>query len=300
MKPVKVAFYLILSALSLAITALVAQGGERTIVQRGEYVFRASGGCACHTEVKNQGRFMAGGRPIQTPFGDVFSTNITPDPQTGIGTWSDADFVRAMTRGVAPDGAHYFPVFPYTSFTYMTEPDLLALKAYLFSIPPVRQPNKPPALRFPFNWRTPVAFWKWLYFEPGPFRPDPSRPDAWNRGAYLATALAHCGECHTPRNLLGGPKRGMAYAGSVDGPEGELAPNITPDEETGIGSWSIPDFVWFMQTGLKPNGDDAQGLMAELIENGYQHLTESDLQAIAVYLQSLKPIRNRLVVKDTR
>ncbi|RMF87744.1 MAG: cytochrome C [Nitrospinota bacterium] len=269
---------------------------EASAVQRGEYLFRASGGCGCHTDPK-KGAFLAGGRPLKTPFGVVYSTNITPDPVTGIGRWSDADFIRAMTEGKGPDGKHYFPVFPYTSFTRMTRQDLLDLKAYLFSVPPIRQENRAPELIPPLGWRPALRGWKWLYFRPGPFQPDPRRSAEWNRGAYLVTALGHCGECHTPRNFLGGPKEELFLAGSVDGPEGQLAPNITPDEATGIGTWSIPDIVWFLQTGFKPDGDDAQGLMAEMIEQGYRHLSEADLTAIAVYLRSLPPIRHKVLAK---
>jgi mono/diheme cytochrome c family protein len=268
------------------------KGQEHSAVQRGEYIFRAAGGCSCHTDVKNNGVFMAGGRPIKTPFGSVYSTNITSAPNTGIGKWSDADFIKAMTEGVGPDGTQYFPVFPYTSFTKMTRQDLLDLKAYLFSIPAVEQANIPPDMPLPFRWRFPLRLWKWLYFQPGVFRPTTTQSPEWNRGAYLATALGHCHECHTPRNFLGGLKNDLLYAGAADGPEGELAPNITPDRETGIGTWTIPDVVWMLQTGFKPDGDDTQGLMSELIEHGYKSLTEADLQAIAVYLQSLKPVHN--------
>jgi mono/diheme cytochrome c family protein len=250
--------------------------------------------------MKNNGALMAGGRPIKTPFGRVYSTNITPDPKTGLGKWSDADFLRAMTAGVGPTGVHYYPVFPYTSFTRMTRQDVLDLKAYLFSIPAVEQANKPSELFGPFGWRFGVRVWKWLFFRPGTFQPDPAQTPEWNRGAYLATALGHCTECHTPRNLMGGLQTEMAYAGSVEGPEGELAPNITPDTATGIGEWSIPDLVWFLQTGLKPDGDDTQGLMSELITNGYKDLSDADLRAIAVYLRSLKPIHNKVVAKDAK
>lgn len=265
--------------------------------QRGKAVFHAAGGCSCHTDVKNKGPFMAGGRPIATPFGQVYATNITPDTETGIGSWSEADFIQAMTQGMGPDGKHYFPVFPYTSFTRMTQQDLLDLKAYLFSIPPVRQANRPHALRFPFGWRVGLMGWKWLYFQPGPFEPDATQSAEWNRGAYLVTAQAHCGECHTPRNLMGGLKTSMQYAGAADGPEGELAPNITPDAATGIGDWTVEDIVWHLQTGLKPDGDDTQGLMSEMIEQGFQHVPEADLRAIAVYLRSLPPISNKVVPK---
>ncbi len=266
-------------------------------VQRGKAIFHATGGCGCHTDVKNKGAFMAGGRPIATPFGSIYATNITPDLETGIGNWSDEAFIAAMTRGLSPDGKHYFPVFPYTSFTRMARRDLLDLKAYLFSIPPIRQANRPTKLRFPFGWRGALLGWKWFNFQPGPLQPTEGQSDAWNRGAYLVQALAHCGECHTPRNLMGGLNASMSYAGAVEGPEGELAPNITPDEATGIGDWSEADIVWYLQTGLKPDGDDTQGLMSEVIEHGYQHVPEADLKAIATYLRTLKPIVNKVVPK---
>jgi mono/diheme cytochrome c family protein len=241
---------------------------------------------------------MTGGRPIKTPFGTIYSTNITPAPKTGIGTWSEADFRRAMTQGVGPDGRHYFPVFPYTTFTRMSEQDIQDLKAYLFSLPPVEQANKAPELRFPFGWRAGLAVWRWLNFRPGTFQPRADQSAEWNRGAYLTTALGHCAECHTPRNWLGGLKTTMAYAGAADGPEGELAPNITPDEATGIGAWSIADMVWFLQTGVKSDGDDVQGLMSVVIDNGCKHLPEADLRAMAVYLRSLPAVRHKVVKKD--
>jgi mono/diheme cytochrome c family protein len=171
---------------------------------------------------------------------------------------------------------------------------VLDLKAYLFSIPPVVQENKPVEIMPPFRWRFNLAVWNWLFFRPGSFQPDPNQSAEWNRGAYLATAMGHCVECHTPRNLAGGLNRSMAYAGTEDGPEGELSANITPDEETGIGSWSIEDIVWLLQTGFNPDGDDVQGVMSEVIENGYKYLTEADLRAIAVYIRSLQPVSNKL------
>lgn len=288
----------VLFLLLVGFVVLPAWGDEPAAIQRGKAVLQAAGGCSCHTDDKHSGAFLAGGRPIKTPFGTIYSTNITPAPKTGIGTWSEADFRRAMTQGVGPDGRHYFPVFPYTSFTRMTDQDVQDLKAYLFSVPPVEQANKPPELRFPFGWRAGLVVWRWLNFRPGTFQPRSDQSVEWNRGAYLASALGHCAECHTPRNWLGGLKTTMAYAGSADGPEGELAPNITPDEATGIGTWSVADIVWFLQTGLKPDGDDVQGLMSVVIDNGYEHLPEADLRAIAVYLRSLPPIYNKVVKKD--
>jgi len=286
---------LLCSIVSLVPLGDVSYAQVSPAIQRGAYVFHAAGGCSCHTDVPNKGPLMAGWRALTTPFGVIYSTNITPDLKTGIGQWSDADFVRAMTQGIGPHGKRYFPVFPYTSFTRMSAGDLLDLKAYLFSLPPIERPNRAPELRFPFGWRFGIRFWKWRYFQPGTFQPDASQSPEWNRGAYLATALGHCAECHTPRTWLGGLQTSMAYAGAVDGPEGEAAPNITPDETTGIGRWSTPDIVWFLETGFKPDGDDTQGLMSEQIEHGYRHLKEEDLQAIAAYLQTLKPIQHRIV-----
>lgn len=286
--------FLALHVIMIVFLAEAVWGQDLAAIERGKYIFAAAGGCGCHTDLENKGPFMAGGRPIQTPFGKVYSTNITPDLKTGIGRWSTEQFIRAMTKGVGPRGQHYFPVFPYTSFTKMTRRDLVDLQAYLMSIPAIKNKTRPPEIKPPFSWRWGVAMWKWLYFTPGTFRPDASRSSEWNRGAYLAIALAHCGECHTPRNVMGGLKTGMYYAGTVAGPGGELAPNITPDETTGIGDWSIEDVVWFLQTGLKPNGDDVQGSMSELIEQGYAKVSEADLRAIAVYLRSLTPIHNKV------
>jgi mono/diheme cytochrome c family protein len=276
-----------------------AWGADPSAVERGQRVFREAGGCGCHTDFAHGGAPLSGGRAIKTPFGTFYGTNITPDPETGIGGWDEKDFVRAMTRGEAPDGTSYFPVFPYTSFTRMSEPDLADLWAYLSAQPPVRRTNRPHSLRPPFGWRFLLPIWKRLYFEPGEFRPDPGRSPRWNRGAYLANGAGHCAECHTPRGWLGGPRSDMAFAGSADGPEGELAPNITPDPTTGIGKWQIEDVVWLLQTGLKPDGDSVQGLMAEEIDHGYKDLASEDLESIAIYLRDLPPVRHQ-VTKSKR
>lgn len=268
-------------------------GGETAdAVERGRYVFQAAGGCGCHTDRERGGEPLAGGRAIKTDFGTFYATNITPDAETGIGAWTAGDFVSAMRKGVAPNGSSYFPVFPYTSFTRMSDEDLSDLWAFLRAQPAVRRANRPHAVRGPFGWRILLPLWKWLCFEPGRFAPDPRRSEQWNRGAYLATGPAHCSECHTPRGRLGGPQPGLHLAGSERGPEGELAPNITPDSQTGIGRWKVPDVVWLLQTGMDPDGDSVQGLMAESIEHGYKDLRSDDLEAIAVYLRDLPPIRH--------
>ena len=263
-------------------------------VERGQQIFWAGGCTACHTDRANGGPLLAGGRALKTGFGTFFTPNITPDTETGIGAWSDADFLRAMREGVAPDGHHYYPAFPYTSYAKARRQDLLDLKAYLFSLPPVRRPNRAHELRFPFGWRALLGVWKLLFFDSGAFVPDPARPVEIDRGAYLVTALGHCGECHTARNFLGGFKRGKALAGTPKGPEGTLVPNITPDSETGIGAWSVTDLVFFFRTGFAPGGDDAQGPMREAIDDGLRHLSQEDLEAIAGYLLAQPPQRNQI------
>jgi mono/diheme cytochrome c family protein len=279
-----------LLALGLMLVTGAARGQDE--IPHGEYVFRAAGGCTCHSA--EDAPPLAGGRPLSTPFGVYYSTNITPDPETGIGKMSEADFIRAMREGVAPDGSDYFPVFPYTSFTGMSDADLRALRAYLFSLPPVRRQNREPEACPPFGWRISASLWKWAFFEPRRIEADPARPVEWNRGRYLGEAVAHCGECHTPRNLAGALDHARALAGSEDGPEGQLAPNLTPDPETGLGEWSAADVIWLLQTGFEPDGDDVQGLMRELIEHGYSHLSREDLAAIATWLGSLEPVHNLL------
>ncbi len=264
-------------------------------ISRGRRFFEATGGCTCHTNYPDEGQdalYLAGGRALETPFGVFYSTNITPDIQTGIGAWSDADFIRAMREGLSPEGEHYFPVFPYPAFSGLREQDLVDMKAYLDALPPIRRLNKSPAAPFPFSKRLPILGWKWLNFDPQPISTDRARSAEWNRGNYLVNAAAHCGECHTPRTLTGGLDRALWLAGSRDGPEGELAPNITPDQATGIGTWSVVDLVWYLEMGLKPDGDATQGLMAEVIEHGYSKLPEAELRAIAVYLRSIPAIEN--------
>lgn len=259
-------------------------------VRYGAYVFRAGGCLECHTDTKNKGPALAGGRELATPYGAFYSPNITPDPETGIGRWSEAQFITAMREGKAPDGSPYFPAFPYTSFTKATDEDLRALWAYLKAQPPVSQPNRGHDLQFPFGIRSLMWGWRLLFFEAGMFRPDPAKSAEWNRGAYLVEALAHCGECHTPRNQLGGFQSDMRFAGSADNAEGDRVPNITPHPKTGIGSWSEKDIAGYLGSGMTPDGDFAGGLMGDVIEHSTKYLTEQDRLAMAVYLKSLPPI----------
>ena len=276
--------------LALALMMLSSPGtaDEGDSVGRGEYLVRAGGCISCHTAPG--GQQLAGSRALATPFGTFYTPNITPDPETGIGRWTDAQFLRALREGVRPDGANYFPVFPYSSFTGITDSDALAIKAYLFSLPAVRRQNRPHDVPFPFSWRFLQTGWKLLFFTPGPFHPEPERSAAYNRGAYLVTALAHCGECHTPRNFLGATRSGQGLSGTSDGPDGQLVPNITPDPGTGIGKWEKEDVVELLRTGTTPEQSKVKGAMRETIEDGLKYLSDGDLEAIADYLLAQPPI----------
>mgnify|MGYP000158963689 CR=1 FL=1 len=280
----------LLAVPSLLLSGLSQPAAAETAVERGEYLVRAAGCIACHT-AKKGGVEFAGGHALETPFGTFYSPNITPDPDHGIGRWSDDDFVRALHEGVAPDGGRYFPVFPYGSYTRMTRDDALAIKAYLFSLDPVAQPDREHDVSFPFSWRFMQRGWRTLFFDEGRFEPDPERSAEWNRGAYLADALTHCSECHTPRNILGGLKRSQYLAGTADGPEGQSVPNITP-HETGIADWGKGDLVSLLESGMKPDFDNVQGTMAEAIDDGLKYLTKEDLRAIETYIYSVPAIDN--------
>jgi mono/diheme cytochrome c family protein len=265
----------------------VAQAGD---AKRGEYVLRLGGCVACHTDAKNGGQFLAGGRALETPFGTFYPPNITPDPESGIGGWSTGAFVQAMTAGRSPGGDPLYPAFPYTSYTRMTRQDLLDLKAYLDTVQPVANAVPAHDLQFPFGLRPLLKGWQLLFFDPGTFQPDPSRSESWNRGAYIVNGPGHCGECHTPRNALGAPEHDRFLAGTRDGPDGKTVPNITPNPDNGIGGWSKTDITFALQTGILPDGDVLGGAMAEEIEDATSHLTADDRSAIAEYLLSLPPL----------
>jgi mono/diheme cytochrome c family protein len=268
--------------LAAAAGAAAAQGDAK----RGEYLAAAGGCVGCHTEDRKDAVRFAGGRALATPFGTFHGPNITPHPEAGIGRWTEADFVRAMRQGVRPDGANYFPAFPYPSYTKVSDADLRDLWAYLRTLPPSAQASKPHELGLLYRWRLPVSAWKWLYFTPGPFAPDPKATATINRGAYLVEALGHCGECHTPRNALGGPKRDRYLAGGK-GPEGKGVPNLTP---TRLKKSSDKDLKDLLTTGLTPDGDVPAKAMAEVIENTTSKLTPADLDALIAYLRALPPL----------
>jgi len=256
--------------------------------KRGEYVFIAAGCEGCHTHAKGGGKPLAGGRPLATPFGTFYSPNITPDRETGIGAWSDAELRRAMREGRGKDGAHLFPVFPYPSFTGMSDQDIADLKTYLAGREAVPQANKPQAVSFPFGWRFLMTFWNMLFLDEGPLKPVAGQSVEWNRGRYLVEAVAHCEECHTPRNWFGALKRGSAMAGMKGGPDGQNAPNVTPDAASGIGKWSLDDIVTLLKDGQTPDFDFVGSGMGEVVKNTGR-LTDADRRAIAVYIKSLPP-----------
>jgi mono/diheme cytochrome c family protein len=254
-----------------------------TLLARGEYLTRAADCAACHNAPS--GKPFAGGLPFKLPFGTIYSTNITADRDTGIGGWSDDDFVRALHRGIAPGGRYLYPAFPYTSFTAMSRDDALAIKAYLFSLPPQHVVNKEDKLSFPFNQRWGMAFWDLVFLRDQRFASDPAQSAAVNRGAYLATAFGHCGECHTPRNLAYGLESGRAFAGEIL--QGWDAYNITSDRRAGVGAWSDAQLASFLSSAHAQDRGAAAGPMAEAVENGLQYLTSEDIGALVAYLRTV-------------
>jgi len=279
----------LLAAFLLGAMALPAEAADDEAGKRGAYLFAAADCAGCHTDVKNEGQPLAGGRALATPFGTFYGPNITPDPQYGIGNWTEAQFRRALREGIAPGRTHLFPVFPFPSFTGLTDTDIADLYAYLKAQQPVAQPNKPHEVTPPFGFRFGLVFWRLLFFEEGPWQPDPEHDAAWNRGSYLANAVAHCGECHTPRNFMGAMKTSLAFSGNPKGPDGQKAPNITPDPKRGIGTWSLEDIETVLKTGQLPYFDTVGSGMAEVVK-GTSQLTDADRHAIAVYVKSLKPV----------
>ncbi len=276
---------LLLGSWLAALPALAADPDPK----RGEYLIQAGGCLGCHTEDRKGAVPFAGGRALKTPFGTFIGPNITPHPQAGIGRWSQADFVRAMREGRRPDGTNYFPAFPYPSFTRINDADLRDMWAYLRTLPPASRANQAHELRFPFGWRPAVTIWKWLFFRPGAFTPNPGASAIVNRGAYLTLALGHCGECHTPRNFLGGPLRDRFLAGGK-GVDGKNVPNLTP---ASLGLWSDAELQEFLTTGVTREGDTVSEEMDEVVRNTTSRLTPDDLAALIAYLRSLPPVADK-------
>jgi len=275
----------VLALLLATLTGNVLAQGD---AKRGQYLAKVAGCVGCHTQEKKDAVPYAGGRALKTPFGTFYGPNITPHLQAGIGHWTEADFTRAMRHGERPDGAHYFPAFPYPSFTLISDGDLRDLWAFLRTLPLSSQLNQAHDLRFPFGWRFLVSIWKWLFFTPGSFLSDTRRTPKLDRGAYLIQALGHCGECHTPRNFLGGPKRSRFLAGGK-GPDGKDVPNLTPTKLKKLSDGELKDFL---VSGLTPDGDVPAEAMGEVIRNTTSQLTPGDLAALMAYLRALAPLPN--------
>jgi len=261
----------------------VLPAGPAAVV-RGAYLARVGNCAGCHTA--RGGAAYAGGRGIETPFGLVYSSNLTPDPATGLGAWSSDDFWRALHHGRSRDGRLLNPAFPYTSYTRVTREDSDALHAYLRSLPAVVQPATPHALRFPYGTQAGLAVWRALYFSPGQPVTDRSRGADWNRGAYLAHGLGHCSACHTPRNALGAERTDQALAGGTVAGQGWYAPALDDPAEASVAQWPLDEVAALLQTGVAPRAS-VIGPMAEVVFGGSQYLSDGDARAIAAYLQAL-------------
>src|ERR1700759_1286523 len=274
----------VLLLLSLMTSTADAQQKRDDVVTRGEYLARAGDCTACHTAP--DGRLFAGGRAMPTPFGTLYSSNITPDPETGIGKWSADDFYKTMHSGRFPDGGLLYPAIPFPPYTKVTRADSDAIFPYLKSIPPVKQKNHEHELRFPYDNRQLILGWRTLFFSEGEFKNDPTKSAEWNRGAYLVEGLGHCGMCHSPINALGGTSQSDAFKGGLIPMQNWYAPSLTSDREGGLGDWSIKDITDLLKTGISARGV-VYGPMAEVVYNSLQYLSDDDLRAMAVYLKGI-------------
>jgi mono/diheme cytochrome c family protein len=267
-------------------TGVPATLASASLVERGAYLARAADCMVCHTT--KGGKDYAGGLGFKLPFGTLYSTNITPDKETGIGNYSDQDFLNAVHRGVRRDGARLYPAMPFTSYTYISDADALAIKAYLFSLPPVHAIAPANTLTFPFNQRWAMTFWSMVFNPDTRFEPDTSKTPEWNRGAYLAEALAHCGECHTPRNLGFALDNRKKFAGALTA--GWRAYNITSDKTTGIGGWRDDDLIAYLATGHAAGHGSASGPMGEAVDHSFSQFAPDDIRAVVAYMRSVPPI----------
>src|SRR5215475_3015003 len=256
---------------------------EFTQIERGRYLAVLSDCASCHT-VPGSNQPFAGGRSIETPFGNIVAPNITPDAETGIGSWSDEQFDAAVRKGIARNGAHLYPAMPYNAYTKMSRDDVLAIRAYLNTLVPVRNAVEANTLPFPFNIRAAMRVWNALYFKQGDYQPNPHQSAEWNRGAFLVGGPGHCGACHTPKTALGGDKTGQYLEGAYL--QGWSAPAITNDSLLGLGAWSKDDVVAYLKSGHN-RITAATGPMGEVVTLSTAFMTDSDLNAIATYLKSL-------------
>src|ERR1700743_2198771 len=268
---------------AFAARAFAADPSEET-VEHGKALVEAGDCASCHTA--DPAKPFAGGKRIDTPFGAIYSPNLTPDKNSGIGLWSDQDFRRALREGIAPNGSRYYPAFPYPYFTKLTRDDIQAIRAYLATLQPVQNSAPPPALRFPLNFRVVMRGWDWLFFKPGILQPDQQKSTEWNRGRYLVEGPGHCGACHTPKNVFGADRLSRPFSGGLVGDP--FAPRLDEAPRSGLKSWSEDDVVEYLQRGR--NGrSHAGGLMAEVVTNSTSLMRDSDVRAIAVFLKDLPP-----------
>jgi mono/diheme cytochrome c family protein len=275
---------LLLTAGWLLVGPGAARADDKALIAKGEYLARAGDCIACHTNPG--GALFTGGRPMPTPFGTLYSSNITPDPETGIGSWSADDFYGTMHAGRFPDGGLLYPAMPFGSYTKVTRADSDAIFAYLRSVPPVHQPNRPQDLDFPYNNRSLILGWRTLFFDEGEYVADPTKSADWNRGAYLVQGLGHCAMCHTPINALGGNSQSEAFEGGLIPMQNWYAPSLTSNKEAGLGDWSLDEIVQLLRTGISDRGA-VYGPMAEVTFNSLQYLSDADVRAMAIFLKSL-------------
>jgi len=270
-----------------SMTVGITEAAYTPNVANGETIFNAGGCSSCHAVPGQPDRLkLGGGLALASPFGTFYVPNISPDAADGIGRWTEAQFLTAVTRGVSPDGAHYFPAFPYTTYAHARVSDIRDLFAYLKTLAAVPGKVRDHDVRFPFNIRRNVGIWKWLFMDDRPFAPDTARSPQWNRGAYLVNALGHCAECHSPRNFLGGIVAAQRFAGGPD-PDGKgWVPNIT---QKGLSDWSEKDIAYLLESGQTNDGDSVGGSMVAVVKNTSQ-LNEADRAAIATYIKSLPPV----------
>jgi mono/diheme cytochrome c family protein len=271
-------------------TGAAAELKSASLVERGEYLTRAADCVVCHTA--KDGAPFAGGRAFVLPFGTLYSTNITPDPETGIGNYSDANFLDAVHKGVGRNNTKLYPAMPYASYTYMSDADALAIKAYLFSLKPLHAPAPKNTLSFPFNQRGLMSIWSALFNPDKRFEPHVDRTAEWNRGAYLVEAMGHCGECHTPRNLFFALNNREKFGGAIQ--SGWRAYNITPDHSGGVGAWSDADLASYLSIGHADGRGTASGPMGEAVDESLSHLKPSDITAMVAYLRTVPSVASDL------
>jgi mono/diheme cytochrome c family protein len=271
-------------AVGLLFLAHAASSQDASVVARGEYLARASDCIACHSNPGDKP--FGGGRPMVTPFGTLYSPNISPDRATGIGAWTADEFYTMMHTGRGRSGALLYPAMPFAAYTKMTRADVDAIFAYLKSVPPVHRPNNAQDLRFPYNNRNLLLGWRTLYFKEGEYKPDPSKSSEWNRGGYLVEGPGHCSMCHTAINALGGSSASAAYQGGLIPMQDWYAPSLTSNKEAGLGEWSIGDISDLLQAGVSTRGA-VYGPMAEVVHNSLQYLSDADIRAMSVYLKAL-------------